>query len=98
MWYTSDDGITGTVLKHPLADWNNLGKAWRVADPDKSDGLSYVDWSEKEREWQRIKEEGGSFSASLRHGHTFLQLCDLRGYENLLSDMWDEEPLLDELI
>ena len=34
----------------------------------------------------------------LRHGHTFLQLCDLRGYENLLFDMADEEPRLLDLI
>ena len=38
------------------------------------------------------------YRASLRHGHTFLQLSDLRGYENLLLDMMDEEPLLLELI
>ena len=34
----------------------------------------------------------------LRHGHTFLQLCDIRGYENLLFDMEDEEERLPELI
>ena len=34
----------------------------------------------------------------LRHGHTFLQLCDLRGYQNLLFDMADEEPRLWNLI
>lgn len=34
----------------------------------------------------------------LRHGHTFLQLCDIRGYENLIFDMVDEEPQLWKLI
>lgn len=97
-WYTSDNGITGTVLGHPLADWNAYRTKWNMPDPDKTDGLYWIDWNEHVQHWKRIKENGGSFGAGLRHGHTFLQLCDLRGYENLLCDMFDEEPLLDELI
>ena len=50
------------------------------------------------KQWNDIKARGGTFKGSLRHGHTFLQLSDLRGYENLLFDMLDEEPKLDELI
>ncbi len=36
--------------------------------------------------------------ASLRHGHTFQQLGDLRGYGNLVLDMADDEPRLWRLI
>ena len=97
-WVTVDDGITGTVKEHPLADWKAFGTTWKMPDPNTCDGLYEVDWSRQEREWARLKEEGGTFRGALRHGHTFLQLSDLRGYENLLFDMMDEEPLLDELI
>ena len=97
-WVTSDDGITGTVTGHPLADWSAFGTTWRIADPNTTDGLYKVDWAEREKRWAEIKNNGGSFRCGLRHGHTFLQLCDLRGYENLLCDMYDEEPLVDELI
>ena len=97
-WVTTDNGITGTVHKHPLADWNAFGTTWSIADPDKTDGLYTVDWDEKIKEWAELKAKGKSFKATLRHGHTFLQLCDLRGYENLLFDMMDEEPKLFELI
>ncbi len=97
-WYTADDGITGTVLKHPLEDWSAFDTSWRIPNPDTCDGLYPTDWNALEKMWQEIKQNGGSFAASLRHGHTFLQLCDLRGYENLLFDMVDEEPLLDRLI
>lgn len=97
-WYTSDNGITGTVLGHPLADWSAFHTTWQMADPNTTDGLYLVNWDERIAKWKQIKEAGGSFKGSLRHGHTFLQLCDLRGYENLLGDMLDEEPLLDELI
>ena len=97
-WYTADDGITGTVLGHPLADWSAFHTTWNMADPNTSDGLYKVDWNAHVENWKNIKKNGGSFGGGLRHGHTFLQLCDLRGYENILCDMMDEEPLLDELI
>ena len=71
-----------------------LFKTWRIADPDTTDGLYAVDWEKREQAWAELKAEGKSFKCGLRHGHTFLQLCDLRGYENLLFDMMDEEPKL----
>ncbi len=97
-WYTSDNGITGTVLGHPLEDWSAFGTTWKIADPDTTDGLVPINWEREIKNWSEIKANGGSFGGGLRHGHTFLQLCDLRGYENILCDMADEEPLLDELI
>lgn len=97
-WHTSDDGITGTVYGHPLEDWSRFGTEWHIPDPENTDGLYPVDWKAQEKLWKEIKASGEEISANLRHGHTFLQLCDLRGYENLLFDMMDEEPLLDSLI
>lgn len=98
VWKTTDDGITGTVHGHPLENWDAFGTTWQMADPNTSDGLYPVNWAEQEKEWEKSRLDGTGFRARLRHGHTFLQLCDLRGYENLLFDMMDEEPLLDELI
>ena len=99
VWHTADNGIVGTVLGHPLEDWDAFRTTWHIPDPNTTDGLHHnVNWNEKELEWKKIISSGGSFREGLRHGHTFLQLCDLRGYENLLGDMWDEEPLLYELI
>ena len=97
-WVTSDNGITGTVHEHPLADWSAFGTTWHIADPNTTDGLYTVDWNARMEKWKQAKADGKGFRGGLRHGHTFLQLCDLRGYENLLGDMFDEEPLLDELI
>lgn len=98
VWETSDNGITGTVTGHPLADWSAFGTSWHIADPKTSDGLYTVDWEARKKEWAKLKADGGVLRGKLRHGHTFLQLCDLRGYENLLFDMMDEEPKLFELI
>jgi len=98
IWQTADDGITGTVTGHPLADWSAFGTNWQLPDPEICDGLNPVDWQTAERDWTRQKQQTGGLITSLRHGHTFLQLSDLRGYENLLADMAEEQPLLDELI
>ncbi len=97
LWVTADDGITGTVVKHSLEDWEAYG-AYVFPDPEHQMGIGPIDWA-RERERMRLKRDRGEFvEAGLRHGHTFLQLCDIRGYENLLMDMVDEEPLLWDLI
>ncbi len=97
VWTTADDGITGTVTGHPLADWDDFA-SYRFPDPEVCMGIGPVDWAEEERRAAAVRAEGGFVSGGLRHGHTFLQLSDLRGYQNLLFDMTDEEPLLWKLI
>lgn len=97
LWETTTDGITGTVTKHPLDDWAKFS-SYSIPDPTKCMGIGEIDW-EKER--QRIaerKRNGRITMEGLRHGHTFLQICDIRGYENVIYDMMDEEPLLPELL
>lgn len=97
VWETAINGIVGSVHKHPLEDWKNY-KNYCLPDPEKSTGLGSVDWNKFEEKCRLDRAAGRMTYGDLRHGHTFLQLCDLRGYENLLFDMMDEEPLLDDLI
>lgn len=97
VWQTSTDGITGTVTSHPLADWADY-PAFHWPDPGSCTGIGPVDWDKTARSVARAKAEGLFTSGGLRHGHTFLQLQDLRGYENLLYDMADDNPLLWDLI
>ncbi len=96
-WETADDGITGTVVGHPLEDWADY-ESYRLPDPEHQTGIGPVDWAEEKRRIDLAHARGDMADGSLRHGHTFLQLCDLRGYTNLLFDMADEEPLLFDLI
>jgi len=95
IWETPMDGMTGTVTGHPLADWDNFA-SFVVPDPDKCTGIGPVDWEAQKNRFARNTDR--IRIGSLRHGHTFLQLSDLRGYQNLLFDMIDEEPLLWKLI
>ncbi len=97
VWETPMDGLVGTVKGHPLDDWAKYN-SYVFPDPEKSMGLMPIDWAQYEREVAEGHRRGDIIVGALRHGHTFLQLSDLRGYENLLFDMMDEEPLLDDLI
>jgi uroporphyrinogen decarboxylase len=97
VWTTADDGIVGVVTKHPLASWD----AWADYDmpnPERTDGMEAVGWAAEEARVKDARASGAVTTGGLRHGHTFLQLCDLRGYENLIFDMAEDEPRLDELI
>lgn len=87
-WATAMDGILGTVVEHPLADLSKLS-GYRFPDPAHSNGLGPIDWAAEERRLRALRAEGRLAGAGLRHGHTFLQMCDIRGYENLLFDMMD---------
>ncbi|MHC5056208.1 MAG: uroporphyrinogen decarboxylase family protein [Planctomycetota bacterium] len=97
VWTTSEDGITGTVTGHPLADWSAFD-GYRPPDPAATDGLAPVDWERTRARMAEARARGDLVRAGLRHGHTFLQLCDIRGYENLLFDMVDDDPRLRRLI
>jgi hypothetical protein len=97
VWHTSEDGITGVVTEHPLASWEAFSE-YLPPDPEKTDGLNPIDWADVKRALLDDKASGRLAQASLRHGHTFLQLSDIRGYQALMFDMADEEPRLWRLI
>jgi hypothetical protein len=96
-WVTAEDGITGTVTQHPLADYAAF-ETYQPPDPERTDGLVPIDWDEIAEDYRYQRTNGELTQAALRHGHTFLQLCDIRGYQNVLFDMADDEPRLRKLI
>jgi hypothetical protein len=97
VWTTLVDGITGTVNEHPLENWDAFNN-YRLPDPNSSNGIAAIDWEKEKIRVRKEKEAGHVVYGGLRHGHTFLQLCDIRGYENLLVDMVEEEPNLLKLM
>lgn len=96
-WETTEDGITGTVTKHPLNEWEDY-KDYKIPDSSICMGIGKINWEEERKRIVNLKESGKIAMSGLRHGHTFLQVCDIRGYENVIFDMQDEEPLLDKLL
>ena len=96
-WETAMDGIVGSVHRHPLADMSQY-TAYQFPDPEKSTGLRAIDWAEFEAETARQRSAGLMTYGDLRHGHTFQQLCDIRGYVDTLMDLSEEEPDTLELL
>jgi len=97
VWETTEDGIVGQVTHHPLADWSDL-ESIPDPDPNRDFGRGPIDWEEEAERIRQAKEQGCLATGGLRHGHTFMTLCDIRGYENLLGDMADDDPRLHQLI
>jgi uroporphyrinogen decarboxylase len=96
-WETTDDGITGSVTRHPLASWDAL-EGFTPPDPGETNGMAPIDWSAIEDKVLAIRHKGEHPVGGLEHGHTFLRLSYLRGYERLLFDMADGDHRLRRLI
>ena len=97
VWQTTDDGITGTVTKHPIEDWDALHN-FSPPDPSLTNGMAPINWLAIQDKIQTVVAEGGHVCGSLEHGHTFLRLSYLRGYEKLLLDMADKDVRLWHLL
>ncbi|MBI9016810.1 MAG: hypothetical protein JEZ07_06055 [Phycisphaerae bacterium] len=96
-WETAMNGIVGTVTKHPLANWDNFG-SYIAPNPETDSGKGPHDWNEISKNLASAKANGQLTMGGLRHGHTFMQLADIRGYEALMFDMFDDKPELAKLI
>ena len=97
VWETNYTGMVGAVRHHPLADWAAF-EGYRAPDPEKTDGMRPVDWAALRESREQARRDDAIFGLGLPHGHTFLRIQDLRGYENFMCDMMDEEPRISELI
>ncbi len=97
VWETSDDGITGAVTGHPLADWGAFERLV-PPDPEVTNGVMDIDWTILRGKVATAKSNGVEYVGSLEHGHAFQRLSYLRGYENILFDMADDETMLWRLI
>jgi len=97
VWETSMNGIVGTVTTHPLESWDHFGD-FVAPDPRVDSGKGRVDWGAVRRDIRQAQANGEFAVGGLRHGHTFQQFMDIRGYENLLFDMHDEDSRLWDLI
>ena len=96
-WETTMEGMTGTVTRHPLSDLEKV-KTHPFPNPEICMGIGPINWENEKKRIEKMKAAGIFTSGGLRHGHTFLQLTDLCGYQNLTYFMEDEEPELDVLI
>ena len=59
VWETTDDGITGTVTRHPLADWSTL-ESFTAPDPDRTNGMTEIEFSAISNRVSKARSEGKS--------------------------------------
>jgi len=97
VWQTTENGITGTVVEHPLKTWDAFDK-YSSPDPMIDSGRGKVDWDQVAHDFETAAANNKLAMGGVRHGHTFLTLADIRGYENLMFDMTDNDTRLWKLI
>ncbi|MCE9613796.1 MAG: hypothetical protein K8T26_05935 [Lentisphaerae bacterium] len=92
-----EEGIAPVAVKHPLANWEDFDRYAPPPLPELKDEEKARPNLAAENRTQALA-AGRLIQHGLPHGHTFLRLCDLRGYEALICDMADDEPRLWRLI
>jgi len=97
VWETVEDGITGAVTEPALPSWVGFA-GYQAPNPECQNGWGVQDWAAEATRIAGARERGRLARGSLRHGHTFLTLSYVRGYEALMFDMADGEPRLWDLI
>jgi uroporphyrinogen decarboxylase len=97
VWETKDDGIIGTVIKHPLESWDSFDN-YVPPDPDKTTHWGPIDWNEQPKDNGPAISQHCLPNGEIGHNHTWLKLIDIRGYENVIYDMADCEPRLYRLL
>ncbi len=90
-WQTAYTGMVGHVANHPLADLDKV-ENFTAPDPNVSDGLLPRDWLALTEGVAAAKAADGLTWLGLPHGHTFLRLQDLVGFETMAYAMMDDDP------
>ncbi len=96
-WETNDDGIIGAVTGHPIGDWEAFD-SYIPPNPELTTHWSAIDWDEAASSQSSVGFFSSLNSADIGHGHTFLKLIDIRGYEKSLLDMSDGDKGISRLL
>lgn len=96
-WITSLDGLVGTVSGHPLAGFDGID-SWSPPEARTGDSFALRDWALLPAGVASRRAAGQPAILGLEHGHTFLRLCDLVGYEAAIIAMAEDDPRLGRLL
>jgi uroporphyrinogen decarboxylase len=89
--------MTGSVIKPRFPTWDGF-ENFKAPDPSEENGWMKIDWEQIKNQIAMDRAEKKPVIASLRHGHTLLTLEYIRGYENLIMDLFDGDKRINELI
>jgi len=91
-WLYPIESHDGLCVEHPIASWSELSN-YQPPVPD-----NFTDWEQAKKNIDNAKSSGRIAHGGTDHGFIFLRLTYLRGFENLMLDIAEERPELDELI
>lgn len=99
VWKNVERGLDSIPVQEPLPDWDAF-ENWQPPDP-----LTQGDWGPRP-EWKDVlaamdkSKAGGGLAqgGGLPHGHFFMRLYYLRGFDNLMMDFATDDPRLQQLI
>ena len=80
-----------------MEDWDSFD-GFVPPDPAVRSSYGPRDWGKIAIDMREARSSGRLLAGDLNHGHTFLLLCYLRGYQNVLFDMVDNDRRLHKLI
>jgi len=89
LWHYPGMGLDGQVIEHPLDTWEKF-EAWQP--PSAAERVAAI-----KKEAEKTPEEKRSRHVGLEHGFLFLRLTYLRGFDNFMIDVGEENPKLYEL-
>lgn len=97
-WQYTMHGIEGHVIHTPIDEWSKLD-TYEAPDSDiLHDRGGARNWEKEFATINQLKKNGEMTFGGLVHGFLFLRLQYLRGFENLMIDLIEEEPKLWNLI
>ena len=97
VWETPQNGLMGIVTKHPLERWDAFDD-YRPPDPNQTTHWGPIDWRHEAENLGPAISQTSLSNGEIGHGHTWLKLIDIRGYENALIDLQDREPRVFRLL
>jgi len=89
LWHYPGMGLDGQVIEHPLDTWEKF-EAWQP--PSAAERVAAI-----KKEAEKTPEEKRPRHVGLEHGFLFLRLTYLRGFDNFMIDVGEENPKLYEL-
>ena len=100
VWENIEEGLDSAPIDNlaPLKNWDDF-ENFKILDPLKYDRFGEeINWEERKKNIEKIKEEGGLAGGGLFHGSMYMQLYYLRGFSNFMIDIATRDPRLEKLI
>jgi uroporphyrinogen decarboxylase len=95
LWHNVQEGLEGMVVEHPLADWSALD-SYRPPDVETLQERGERDWVATRRAIEEARAAGRMTGGNGER--LFDRMYFLRGFENLMEDIAQDDPHLPRLV